>query len=168
MLRPFRAGDAAAVREAGSDVLIPEITSVPKAPADSTAVQAFIARQHDRASSGEGYSFAIADAAGDVCVGQVGLWPLGDGRASIGYWVVDSARRRGVATRALQVASAWGLTLPGLHRLELYVEPWNTGSWRAAELSGYAREGLLRSWQTVGNRRRDMFMYSCLRPEPNN
>lgn len=166
MLRTFVAGDAAAVAEAGTDPLSPLITTVPPAPADRTAVRAFIARQHERASSGEGYSFAIADATTDVCLGQIGLWPLGDGRASVGYWVVDSARRRGVARRALQIVSAWGLALPGLHRLELYVEPWNEGAWRAAEASHYAREGLLRSWQTVGDQRRDMYMYSRLRSEP--
>lgn len=27
---------------------------------------------------------------------------------------------------------------------------------------GYEREGLLRSWQEVGDERRDMFMYSLL------
>lgn len=46
--------------------------------------------------------------------------------------------------------SDWGLALPGVHRLELYVEPWNEGSWRTAERAGYTREGLLRSWQQVG------------------
>ncbi len=49
-----------------------------------------------------------------------------------------------------------------VHRLELYVEPWNDGSWRAAERVGYRREGLLRSWQSVGHQRRDMYMYSLL------
>jgi [ribosomal protein S5]-alanine N-acetyltransferase len=166
VLRAFIADDAAAVAEAGTDPLIPLITTVPRAPADRTAVSAFIARQHERASSGQGYSFAIADAKTDGCLGQIGLWPLGDGRASVGYWVVACARRRGVARRALQVVSSWGLALPGLHRLELYVEPWNEGSWRAAEGSGYTREGLLRSWQTVGDQRRDMYMYSRLRTGP--
>jgi RimJ/RimL family protein N-acetyltransferase len=54
------------------------------------------------------------------------------------------------------------LSLDGIHRVELYAEPWNEGSWRAAERVGYRREGLLRSWQQVGARRRDMYMYSLL------
>lgn len=58
--------------------------------------------------------------------------------------------------------SRWGLSLEGIHRLELYVEPGNDGSWRAAERAGYRREGLLRSWQAVGAERRDMLMYSLL------
>lgn len=164
MLRAFSAADAPLVREASADPLIPLITTVPS-PADDDALHTFIERQHERARSGQGYSFAIADAATDRALGQIGLWPLEHGRASIGYWIALSARRRGLATAALEVVSAWGLALPGLARLELYIEPWNEGSWRAAERAGYQREGLLRSWQEVGGRRRDMYMYALLRLE---
>ncbi len=166
LLRAFTSADAALVAEAGADPLIPLITTVPTAPAEPAAVQAFIGRQDERARSGQGYSFVIADADTDVGLGQIGLWPHGQGRASVGYWVAPSARRQGVAHHALQVVSAWGLTLPGLHRLELYVEPWNEGSWRAAERAGYIREGLLRSWEPVDGQRRDMYMYSRLPTDP--
>jgi [ribosomal protein S5]-alanine N-acetyltransferase len=98
--------------------------------------------------------------------GQIGLWPHGDGRASVGYWVTASARRRGVPRRALQIVSVWALALPGIHRLELYVEPLNEGSWRAADRSDYTRERLPRRWQTVGDQRGDMCMYSSLRAKP--
>jgi RimJ/RimL family protein N-acetyltransferase len=54
------------------------------------------------------------------------------------------------------------VSLPEIERLELYVEPWNEGSWRAAEAIGYKREGLLRAWQMVGDARKDMYMYSVL------
>lgn len=118
--------------------------------------------QHERVRSGHGYSFAIADADTDRGFGQIGLWPGRHGRASVGYWVAAFARRRGVAQQALHMLSDWGLTLPGLHRLELYAEPWNEGSWRAAERAGYVREGLLRSWELVGDQRRDMYVYSRL------
>jgi RimJ/RimL family protein N-acetyltransferase len=47
-------------------------------------------------------------------------------------------------------------------RLELNVEPWNTASIRTAEGAGLRREGLLRSWETVGGERRDMLMFSFL------
>ncbi|MGI8748310.1 MAG: GNAT family N-acetyltransferase [Deinococcus sp.] len=167
-LRPFGPGDQGLIQEAGHDPLIPLITSVPS-PCDAPGAQAFILRQHVRLTSGEGYSLAIAEGNGaegedSVAVGQIGLWLQsgGQGRASVGYWVVESARRRGAAGQALRAVSRWGLTLPGIERLELYVEPWNEGSWRTAEGVGYRREGLLRSWQRVGERRRDMYMYSLL------
>ena len=165
VLRAFTPADEAVVREASTDPLIPLITTVP-VRADAVSVQHFIERQNDRAAMGQGYSFAIADAATDHALGQIGLWPLPHGRASIGYWVMSAARRRGVVTHALAMISEWGLRLPALARLELYVEPWNQGSWRAAEKAGYQREGLLRSWQEVGGERRDMYMYSLLSPVP--
>lgn len=125
---------------------------------------AYLRRQQGRLAEGLGGSFAIATADQDRAVGQIGLWPkpCDAGRASVGYWVVPSAWRRGIATAALKVLSAWGLGRPGLVRLELYVEPWNEGSWRAAEAAGYQREGLLRSWQVVGDERRDMYIYALL------
>ena len=59
--------------------------------------------------------------------------------------------------------SDWALSLDEVQRLELYVEPWNEGSWHAAEKCGFQCEGLLRSWQLVGGGRKDMYMYSRIR-----
>lgn len=163
VLRAFRDEDAGLVQSVASDAVIPLITTVP-ASGDAGDARAYVERQHERLVSGAGYSFAIADAATGDAVGQVGLWlrNLSDGRASAGYWVAPQFRRRRYATAALDAISRWGLSLEGIHRVELYVEPWNEGSWRAAERVGYLREGLLRSWQRVGQERRDMYMYSLL------
>ena len=87
---------------------------------------------------------------------------IDEGRASIGYFVVKSARGRGAATHALRALAAWGLGTLGIPRLELYIEPWNAASIVTAERCGFRREGLLRAWQRVGTERRDMFMYSRL------
>ena len=57
---------------------------------------------------------------------------------------------------------AW--TIPALHRVELYIEPWNGSSIHVAEASGYQREGLLRSHQEIGATRRDMLLYTTTRP----
>lgn len=163
VLRAFRDNDAGVVQSVAGDALIPLITTVPTS-GDADDAHAYIERQRQRLTTGAGYSFAIADAATDVAVGQVGLWlkNLDDGRASTGYWVASQWRHHGYATAALDAISRWGLSLDGIHRVELYVEPWNEGSWRAAERVGYVREGLLRSWQQVGPERRDMYMYSLL------
>lgn len=165
VLRAFVAGDAPLIVEVSFDPVIPLITSVPAAPTDTAAAVAFIQRQHERARTGTGYSFAITDAGTGVALGHIGLWPIAGGRASIGYWVAASARRRGIATAALRLVTTWAMTALRLDRLELYVEPWNKGSWRTAELAGYTREGLLRSWERVGDERRDMYMYSCVSAE---
>jgi [ribosomal protein S5]-alanine N-acetyltransferase len=162
-LRPFALADIDVVREASRDPYIPLITTVPRAFTEDEG-RRFIERQWSRAGQGTGYSFAIADAGTDRAVGQVGLWlkDIGDGRASIGYWVVGSARGRGAAGSAVRALAAWahqGLHIP---RLELYVEPWNTASIETADRAGFQREGLLRSWQEVGDERKDMYMYSRL------
>jgi len=161
VLRAFRDSDAALIQSVAADPLIPLITSVPASGSRADAL-AFIGRQHRRLSAGQGYSFAITDADSGTPVGQVGLWlrDADHGRASVGYWVAAPHRRRGYTTAALDAISRWGLALDGIDRLELYVEPWNEGSWRAAERAGYHREGLLRRWQYVGPERRDMYMYS--------
>jgi len=161
-LRSFRPDDAPMIQEVSKDDLIPIITSVPSDDSEESAL-AFIERQHERLQTRSGYSFAIADE-NDDGVGQIGLWLQNEhqGRASIGYWIRPSARKRGYATDAISALVGWARTLPQLHRLELYVEPWNEGSWRAAERAGFEREGLMRSWQPVGGVHRDMFMYSML------
>jgi len=164
VLREFRDGDIGVVLSAATDPLIPLITSVPAGGVAGAAL-AYIRRQRQRLSSGVGYSFAIADIVTGEAVGQIGLWlrDLNFGRASTGYWIGPEQRRRGYAAAALAAITRCGLTLEGVYRIELYVEPWNQGSWRAAERAGYHREGLLRSWQQVGNERRDMYMYSVIR-----
>lgn len=163
-LHPFIEADIPAVLEASRDPLIPLITTVPDR-AERALAAAYVARQHDRARTGAAYSFAIAEANGG-CVGQIGLsrHDMARGRGSIGYWIRPSARGRGFATDALATITSWAWQLPWVHRLELYVEPWNEGSWRTAERVGYLREGLLHSWENVGQERRDMYMYALIRP----
>jgi RimJ/RimL family protein N-acetyltransferase len=166
-LRPFTLADTDAVREASNDPHIPLITTVPAAFTEDEG-RRFIQRQWSRAEQGTGYSFAIADAGTDRAVGQIGLWvkDLGEGRASVGYWVVRSARGHRAAARALQALARWALHELQVPRLELWVEPWNTASILTAEQAGFQREGLLRSWQEVGGTRRDMYMYARLPGDP--
>jgi [ribosomal protein S5]-alanine N-acetyltransferase len=163
VLRAFTADDADLVRSVASDPLIPLITTVPTSGTMADAL-AFIDRQHERFAARAGYSFAICDEATGEPAGQIGLWlhDLACGRASVGYWIGPAHRRRGYAVAALEAISRWGLSLEGVHRIELQVEPWNEGSWRAAERVGYVREGLMRSWRQVGAERRDLYLYSLL------
>lgn len=159
-LRAWRRTDAAIVMEASQDELIPLVTSVPTTPGKPEAL-AFIERQRDRLHESAGYAFAIADRDGNA-VGHIGLFfvPGGFTRASVGYWIASAHRRQGFAKDALSTLTSWAVTLESLDRVELYVEPWNEGSWRAAEAAGYQREGILRAWKRVGGQPRDMYMYS--------
>ena len=69
----FLEEDVPLIQQAAEDPLIPLITTVPTTT-DPAAALAFIARQHSRATQGEGYSFAIADASTGAAVGQICLW----------------------------------------------------------------------------------------------
>jgi hypothetical protein len=83
------------------------------------------------------------------------IWSAAEGEAFVRrQW--SRARRRRPAT-------------PGLARLldrrlrqGPGIEPWSTASLRTAEHAGFTREGLLRSWQRVGDQRRDMYMYALV------
>jgi RimJ/RimL family protein N-acetyltransferase len=164
ILRAFTDEDARLAVELGTDPYIPLIGSL---PAHATAEQAleWVRRQQGRFAEGTGLPFAIADAESNNAVGTVGLWlrNLSEGRASAGYAVSPVHRGRGVASSALTALTAFAWTIPALYRIELYIEPWNNGSIRAAERSGYQREGLLRSYQEIGGTRRDMLLYAATR-----
>jgi ribosomal-protein-alanine N-acetyltransferase len=158
-LRDFTPEDVALVVSASSDPLIPLITTVPEAP-DEERAQAYITRQNTRLPSGVGYAYAVARTSDDVAVGYIGLTHLEESRASVGYWIGSEHRGHGYAALALQLVGDWALTVLSIRRLELYVEPWNEASIRTAEVAGFEREGLMRSWRSVGETRRDMWMYS--------
>jgi [ribosomal protein S5]-alanine N-acetyltransferase len=162
-LRPFTLDDTGVVREAARDPYIPLITTVP-VPCTDGAGRQFIERQWGRAQDGTGYSFAIAEARTDRAVGQIGLWlrDIGQGRATIGYWVAPSARGQHAAGHALTAVARWAFGELGVPRLELCVEPWNAASARTAFITGFRCEGRLRSWRDVGGERKDFDLYAML------
>ncbi|GAB3259318.1 GNAT family N-acetyltransferase [Arthrobacter pigmenti] len=71
------------------------------------------------------------------------------------------------ASDALRALTAFAWTIPVLHRVELYIEPWNTASIRTAERAGYEHEGLLRSHQEIAGKRSDMLLYAMVRETRN-
>jgi len=165
VLRAFRDEDAHLAVELGKDPYIPLIGSLPAHPTAEQAL-AWIHRQRDQLAQAQRFSFAIADAASDKAVGAIGLGlrDLAAGRATAGYAVSPLHRGCGIATSALKALTTFAWTVPGLYRVELYIERWNTSSIRVAEAAGYQREGLLRSYQEIGGTRRDMLLYATTRP----
>jgi RimJ/RimL family protein N-acetyltransferase len=182
VLRRWELTDLPVVEEAAGDPYIPLVNTVPAAYTHEAGV-AFVERQWGRPATGL-YPFAIGrpghgpgdghgaggtgvphggGPGGGRAVGHAGLRMVTRDRASVGYWVAPSARRSGAARSALRAITAWGLRDLGIARLELHIEPWNTGSLRTAESCGYQREGLMRDWMRVGGELRDAFMYTVLR-----
>jgi len=164
VLREFSAADLPMVQEMSADPYVPLIGTLPPNASPQEAL-AYIDRQRGRLAEGAGFSFVIAEAGTGRGVGGIGLWLAGldQGRATAGYSVLPIARRRGLAAAALTALTSFAWTIPQLHRIELYIEPWNVGSVRTAERAGFEREGLLRSHQEIGGRRRDMLLYATIR-----
>ncbi len=137
-------------------------------PAHATEDDAwsFIRRQHDRLVTGTAYSFCIARRDTDAAVGQAGLWleQLTQGRAQAGYSIAPSDRGHGLASHALTALTTFAWSVRDIHRVELYIEPWNVASIRTAESAGYQYEGLLRRHQVIGGKRVDMQLLAALRP----
>jgi [ribosomal protein S5]-alanine N-acetyltransferase len=167
VLRELTDLDVPIVQELSADPYIPLIGSIPANASQQEATD-WIGRQRVHQTDGTRLSFAIAEAETGRAVGTIGLGlaSLASGRATAGYSVAPSARGRGVATAALTALTGFAWTIPDLYRIELHIEPWNTGSIRAAERAGYEREGLLRSHQEIGGQRRDMLLYAIIRPQP--
>jgi [ribosomal protein S5]-alanine N-acetyltransferase len=164
VLRAFVPADLPLALELSTDPYVPLIGTL---PAHATEVEAagWIARQQGRWAEGAGFSFAVVETATGRAVGSVGLWlrQLADGCATAGYAIAPSARGHGLAAAALTAVTAFGWTIPELHRIELHIEPWNTASVRTAAGAGYQREGLLRSHTEIGGRRRDMLLFAAVR-----
>jgi RimJ/RimL family protein N-acetyltransferase len=102
---------------------------------------------------------AIAEKATDAFAGAIGLFARQEWVAEIGYWIAPASRGRGLATRALELISAWAEEL-GFVRLQLTILPGNHSSERVAAKAGYAEEGVLRAWVNQRGTIKDASMWS--------
>jgi RimJ/RimL family protein N-acetyltransferase len=163
VLRLFDDHDLPRLLEAARDPDIPRLTNLPVLESEEWA-RAWLERVAELWRDGERATFAVADAASDELLGSVGL-RIVDGNGQIGYWVLEAARGRGIATRALRLLCEWGFER-GFPRLQLLTELGNEASQRVAERAGFRREGLLRSYFELKGRRADGIMFGLLPDDP--
>jgi RimJ/RimL family protein N-acetyltransferase len=164
-LRPWRAGDAAAVFAACQDAEIQRWTLVP-VPYRREDAEAFVGSVAPRTWSEGGALFAVEPAGGGELLGSMGLHHLEDGLGAVGYWTVPAARGQGLTTQALRVLSRWVIEDLGATRLEALVMAGNTASVRVAERAGYRVEGVLRRRLRHRGERVDVVMCSLLDTDP--
>ncbi|MEV6774306.1 GNAT family N-acetyltransferase [Nocardia sp. NPDC051030] len=109
--------------------------------------------------------WAVADSRSGRIAGRVALrhMDLHEGLAGVAYWVVPSARGRGIAPRAVRALSAWAFEVAGFHRLELQHSVHNSPSCRVASKSGFALEGVNRSSALHEDGWHDMHMHARVR-----
>ena len=162
LLRRWAATDLDCVEEGSRDPRIPQGTTVPASFTEAEGL-AWIERQWRRADNGEGLSLAIADAGSGEAVGVVVLlFRRQPGTVDIGYWLIERARGRRLASHAVVLLARWALTDAGLARVEALVDPENIASQRVLERVGFRREGHLRSYLVFNERRVDALIYSLL------
>jgi RimJ/RimL family protein N-acetyltransferase len=154
-LRPLAVTDIASVEAA---LLDPEICRW----FDNRGVTAreVVERAVARWSAEEAAEFAVLDAG--ECVGSLWLTLAADSRATVGYWLVQGARGKGLAAHALVLVSRWGFDELGVKRIGLLADPRNVASARVAARAGFQREGLLRCWVEVNGERVDQVSFSLL------
>ncbi len=165
LLRPFLLSDLPLIRQAATDPYIPAVTSVPSTYSDDEG-RAFIERQQRQAVEGNGYLFVIADSADPrQAFGGLGLWlhEIESGRASVGYWVIPSARGKNRAGWALRAVVAFAFERLAIPRLHLFTEPSNIASQRTAEFAGFKREALLHGWERINGLQCDVYAFALLR-----
>jgi RimJ/RimL family protein N-acetyltransferase len=78
----------------------------------------------------------------------------------VGYWVLERARRRGLASCAVSLLAEWALGTAGLRRVEALVEPDNIASQCVLERARFELEGRLRSYLAVPDGRKDALIYA--------
>lgn len=163
VLRPPVESDAEDIAAGCSD---PEIiryiptVPVPYTPDDAlTYIRTVVAESWTHG----GASFAIADAATDRWLGNIGLKPLNvHGSGEIGYLMAPWGRGRGLTTAATRALTAWAFE-HGLPRAEILCNVENLASQRVAMAAGYVREGVLRAAEAQRDGGRgDLVLFSRL------
>lgn len=138
-LRPWTMADLSAITTGCRD---PDTQHFSRVPANYTPDDArtFVMAAGQRLRDHDAAELAVTDAADlDLVLGAVGITGIDwvSGTAEIGYWVMPAHRRRGVATRAVRLATDWALTSPGLTRLVLIPSAGNAPSAAVAHRAGY-------------------------------
>ena len=149
-LRPWSMADAMSLEPACGDPDICRFTMVPWRYTPADAID-WIQRQEAKRKEGVTIALAITHddnrAIGTVAVSDP-VWA--EKRAALGYWLVKSARGKGIATRAVTLARDWALGELGLEVLELEIEPANEGSVALARRLGAEPTGAQRTGELHG------------------
>lgn len=149
LLRPYRADDALALYAAVHDSIESVGRWLPWCHAGYSMADAsaWIAHCEEAWVTGDQYTFAIFDDVTQQFLGAAGLSHRvrEHNFASIGYWVRESARGRGIAARAGRAVAAFGFDAIKLTRIEILAAVDNQASRRTAENIGARFETIARN-----------------------
>ncbi len=168
-LRPPQESDIPKIHQACLDPLIPKFTRV---PAEYTLAHAelFIREKTPNALAAKsGILFiienrAIAEGDGEpqFC-GVISFHSidLSDHVAELGYWIVASARGKGIGRTGARVITDYGFTTLNFRRIEAVVDVENLASRKLLDSVGYLLEGVMRNKSTrADGSQKDMALYA--------
>lgn len=105
----------------------------------------------------------IIDVGGE-CIGSIGINSIVEGhKAVISYWVAKKFRKKGIATKALKLATNYFFKKYKLKRISGNVRTFNKASAKVLENAGYNLEGVLRKNKLKGNKFMDDMIYSKIK-----
>jgi RimJ/RimL family protein N-acetyltransferase len=164
-LEPLTQADRASMLALASEPDVARFTRVPARGLDERWAAGWVARYERGLADGSCAGFAVRDAGDGAFLGFAALvkLDLDSGEGEIGYMLVEAARGRGAATRAVRLLTEWGFSGLGLERLELRIDVANTASERVAERAGYRRDGVLRNLHVKEGVRADTAVWSRVR-----
>ncbi|CAN5550894.1 hypothetical protein BH10ACT8_BH10ACT8_23730 [soil metagenome] len=145
ILRPWQAGDAAAVTAVMADPRMHSWLRLPK-PYDLQAATTFVtATAPGKAASGTGVDLAVVDRDDGRLIGAAGLHELADESpvVEIGYWTGVADWHRGYATEATRALTDFAFSR-GAVRSQIRCHVDNIASASVALASGYQFEGISR------------------------
>jgi RimJ/RimL family protein N-acetyltransferase len=90
---------------------------------------------------------------------------LAAGETELGYFIVPNERNKGYATEAIKIMVDYSFLSRDVVRIQAKADPANMPSWKALEIAGFKRDGVLRKTFYCRGKWRDDCMYSVLREE---
>lgn len=162
-LRPWVRADAPELARAYAD---PEIHRWHCRSLSLAEAESWVAHEAERWQRDLGSSWAITQDR-SLC-GRVGIGGvrLDEGLAGVTYWVLPTARRRGVATNALTAVVNWAFDTAGFHRLELDHSTSNAASCHVAVKAGFTLEGTKRAQAKHLDGWHDMHAHAIVAHDP--
>ncbi|CAM5672103.1 GNAT family N-acetyltransferase [Streptomyces fumanus] len=138
---------------------------------DLAGVREALRSRAQEQAEGRTVSFRITEEETGTTLGHIGFHEINRPLklARVGYWVLPEARGRGVARRALLLATRWAFDDLRLHRVELGHALGHDASCRVAERCGFGYEGTLRGAMFEAGRQdrfRDVHLHARLATDP--
>jgi ribosomal-protein-alanine N-acetyltransferase len=135
----------------GLSTVSPEIWGLRRHSVESTG--RFLATRLRDFGSKSAIMWAIAERNGGSFIGEVKMFAfVYQSKAEIAYWLTDRYRRKGYGSEAVEAVVRFGFDVLGLHRVEAYAQPSNTGSCALLSKIGFTQEGVLRKFRNEGGR----------------